>query len=199
MFIDHMGAVFFPGELMFRYIGRIAFPIFAFLLVEGYFHTRDVRRYMLRLGLFAVISEIPYDLAFRETILEFEHQNVFFTLFIGVAMMYALEKSPQWQAKAAEVLLAMWAASLLCSDYRYKGILLIAVSYFLRGRKREEFVLGAGWNFLWNWEIQGYGALASVPIAMYSGQRGRSMKYFFYLFYPLHLAVFYGVARMGLM
>ena len=199
MFIDHMGAVFFPGELMFRYIGRIAFPIFAFLLVEGYFHTRDVRRYMLRLGLFAVISEIPYDLAFRETILEFEHQNVFFTLFIGVAMMYALEKSPQWQAKAAEVLLAMWAASLLCSDYRYKGILLIAVYYFLRGRKREEFVLGAGWNFLWNWEIQWYGALASVPIAMYSGQRGRSMKYFFYLFYPLHLAVFYGVARMGLM
>lgn len=199
MFIDHMGAVFFPGELMFRYIGRMAFPIFAFLLVEGYFHTRDVRRYMLRLGLFAVISEIPYDLAFRETILEFEHQNVFFTLFIGVAMMYALEKSPQWQAKAAEVLLAMWAASLLCSDYRYKGILLIAVYYFLRGRKREEFVLGAGWNFLWNWEIQGYGALASVPIAMYSGQRGRSMKYFFYLFYPLHLAVFYGVARMGLM
>ena len=199
MFIDHIGAGFFPGELMFRYIGRIAFPIFAFLLVEGYFHTRDVRRYMLRLGLFAVISEIPYDLAFRETILEFEHQNVFFTLFIGVAMMYALEKSPQWQAKAAEVLLAMWAASLLCSDYRYKGILLIAVYYFLRGRKREEFVLGAGWNFLWNWEIQGYGALASVPIAMYSGQRGRSMKYFFYLFYPLHLAVFYGVARMGLM
>ena len=66
---------------------------FAFLLVEGYFHTRDVRRYMLRLGLFAVISEIPYDLAFRETILEFEHQNVFFTLFIGVAMMYALEKA----------------------------------------------------------------------------------------------------------
>lgn len=199
MFIDHMGAVFFPGELMFRYIGRIAFPIFAFLLVEGYFHTRDVRRYMLRLGLFAVISEIPYDLAFRETVLEFEHQNVFFTLFIGVAMMYALEKSPQWQAKAAEVLLAMWAASLLCSDYRYKGILLIAVYYFLRGRRREEFMLGAGWNFLWNWEIQGYGALASIPIAMYSGQRGRSMKYFFYLFYPLHLAVFYGMARMELM
>ena len=112
MFIDHMGAVFFPGELMFRYIGRIAFPIFAFLLVEGYFHTRDVRRYMLRLGLFAVISEIPYDLAFRETILEFEHQNVFFTLFIGVAMMYALEKSPQWQANEAEVQMAMRAASL---------------------------------------------------------------------------------------
>ena len=87
MFIDHMGAVFFPGELMFRYIGRIAFPIFAFLLVEGYFHTRDVRRYMLRLGLFAVISEIPYYLAFRETILEFEHQNMFYTLFIGVDIM----------------------------------------------------------------------------------------------------------------
>ena len=92
----------------------------------------------------------------------------------------------------------MWAASLLCSDYRYKGILLIAVYYFLRGRKREEFVLGAGWNFLWNWEIQGYGALASVPIAMYSGQRGRSMKYFFYLFYPLHLLALYGIHHLAL-
>lgn len=199
MFIDHMGAVFFPDKLLFRYVGRIAFPIFAFLLVEGFFHTRDVRKYMCRLGVFAILSEVPYDLAFRGEILEFEHQNVFFALFIGVAMMYALENSSQWQAKAAEVLLAMWAATLLWADYRYKGILLIAVFYFLRDRKKEKFVLGAGWNFLWNWEIQGYGALASVPIAMYSGERGRPMKYFFYLFYPLHLLLFYGIIRTVLM
>ena len=93
MIIDHTGAVLFPGELMFRYIGRISFPIFCFLLTEGFFHTKDVRKYMLRLGIFAVVSEIPYDLAFRGTVLEFEHQNVFFTLFMGVVMMYALEKS----------------------------------------------------------------------------------------------------------
>lgn len=87
MIIDHTGAVLFPDNMTLRYIGRIAFPIFCFLLVEGFFHTRDVRKYMLRLGMFAVISEIPYDLAFRDTVIEFEHQNVFFTLFIGVVMM----------------------------------------------------------------------------------------------------------------
>lgn len=196
MFIDHMGAIFFPEKLIFRYIGRIAFPIFVFLLVEGFYHTRDVRKYMCRLGIFAILSEVPYDLAFREVPLEFGHQNVFFTLFIGVAMMYALENSSGWTVKLSEVLLAMWAATFLCSDYRFKGVFLVSVYYFLHDRKWEKSVLGAGWNFLWNWKIQGYGALASIPIAMYSGKKGRSMKYFFYLFYPLHLLIFYGINRM---
>ena len=78
MIIDHTGAVLFPGDLVFRYIGRISFPVFCFLLVEGFSHTRDMRKYMLRLGVFAVISEIPYDLAFRDTVLEFGHQKCIF-------------------------------------------------------------------------------------------------------------------------
>lgn len=196
MVIDHTGAVLFPEIWLFRYIGRIAFPIFVFLLVEGFFHTRDIRKYMFRLGVFAVLSEIPYDLAFRGEILEFQHQNVFFTLFIGVVMMYALEKNGEWPVKAVEVLLAMWAATFLCSDYRFKGILLIAVYYFLRKRKWEKLVLGAGWNLLWNWKVQGYGVVASVFIAMYNGEKGRSLKYFFYLFYPLHLLVLYGISSI---
>ncbi len=131
MIIDHTGAVLFPGDLVFRYIGRISFPIFCFLLVEGFSHTRDMRKYMLRLGVFAVISEIPYDLAFRDTVLEFGHQNVFFSLFIGVVMMYALEKNAEWPIKVTEVLLAMWVAVFLRTDYGFKGILLISIYYFL--------------------------------------------------------------------
>lgn len=192
MIIDHTGAVLFPGILMFRYIGRISFPIFCFLLAEGFFHTKDVRKYMLRLGMFAVISEIPYDLAFRNTVLEVEHQNVFFTLFVGVVMMYALEMSGEWPVKAVEVVLAMWAASVCCSDYSYKGIMLIAVYYFLRKQRWAKHSAGAAWNLLWG-EIQRYGAFATVFLALYNGEKGPSMKYFFYLFYPAHLLVLYGI------
>ena len=71
MVIDHIGAILYPGDLIFRYIGRIAFPIFCFLLVEGFFHTHDRIQYMIRLGIFAILSEIPYDLAFRDQTLEF--------------------------------------------------------------------------------------------------------------------------------
>ena len=111
-------------------------------------------------------------------------------------MMYALEKSGEWPVKILVVILAMWAATFLYSDYRFKGILLIAIYYFFRKGKWEKLVLGAGWNFVWNWRIQGYGAISSIFIAMYNGEKGRSLKYFFYLFYPLHLLVLYGISSV---
>ncbi len=197
MIIDHTGAVLFPGDLIFRYIGRISFPIFCFLLVEGFSHTRDVRKYMFRLGLFALISEIPYDLAFRNTVFEYEHQNVFFTLFLGVVMMYTLEKSREWPVKAVEVLLAMWFANLLGTDYRFKGIILIAIYYFLRNFKWRKLAAGTVWNLLWG-RIQMYGTMATAFLLFYNGKKGPSMKYFFYLFYPLHLLILYGLHHMTL-
>lgn len=193
MLIDHVGAIFFPEYLIFRYIGRIAFPIFCFLLVEGFFHTRDIRKYMFRLGIFALISEIPYDLAFRGVALEFEKQNVFFTLFIGVALMYALEQCPEWPVKIVEVLLAMWFTVLLCTDYSFKGILLISIYYFFRKYKWLKLGLGAVWSLLWG-EIQRYSILASFLLAAYNGEKGYSFKYFFYVFYPLHLFVLFMIS-----
>ncbi|MGN1168213.1 MAG: TraX family protein [Lachnospiraceae bacterium] len=190
MMIDHIGAIFFPEYLIFRYIGRIAFPIFCFLLVEGFFYTRDIRKYLFRLGLFALISEIPYDLAFRGVVLEFEKQNVFFTLFIGVMMMYALEQCSEWPVKIVEVILSMWFAVFLCTDYSFKGILLIAIYYFFRKYKWLKLGLGAVWSLLWG-EIQRYGIAATILLAAYNGERGRPVKYFFYVFYPLHLLVLY--------
>lgn len=191
MVIDHIGAIFFPEEWMFRYIGRVAFPIFCFLLTEGVYYTHDIRRYMLRLGIFAVISEVPYDLAFHGEILEFEGQNVFFTLFLGVMLLYLLEKGGEWPVKVMEVLLFMWIAVMLKTDYSFKGILLISMFYFLREYRWIRLAGGALWNFLWNNPIQEYGVLSVIPLALYNGERGKSMKYFFYIFYPLHLMILF--------
>lgn len=195
MALDHTGAVLYPSQIWLRCLGRIAFPIFCFLIVEGFFHTHDVRRYMGRLGVFALISEIPYDLAFRGVPLEYDHQNVFFTLLIGIGMMVLLERNREWPVKAVILLLAMWLAVLIRSDYNFRGILLIFVFYIFHESRWLAVTAGGFWNFLYQGVIQKYGVLSVLPLALYIGERGRKMKYFFYIFYPVHLLLLYGISR----
>ena len=195
MALDHTGAVLYPSQIWFRCLGRIAFPIFCFLIVEGFFHTHDVRRYMGRLGVFALISEIPYDLAFRGVPLEYAHQNVFFTLLIGIGMMVLLERNREWPVKAVILLLAMWLAVLIRSDYNFRGVLLIFVFYIFHESRWLAVTAGGLWNFLYQGVIQKYGVLSVLPLALYNGERGRKMKYFFYIFYPAHLLLLYGISR----
>lgn len=195
MALDHTGAVLYPSQIWLRCLGRIAFPIFCFLIVEGFFHTHDVRRYMGRLGVFALISEIPYDLAFRGVPLEYAHQNVFFTLLIGIGMMVLLERNREWPVKAVILLLAMWLAVLIRSDYNFRGVLLIFVFYIFHEYRWLAVTAGGFWNFLYQGVIQKYGVLSVLPLALYNGERGRKMKYFFYIFYPAHLLLLYGISR----
>lgn len=195
MLIDHIGAIIFPAEIGFRLIGRFSFPIFCFLLVEGFYHTRDVRKYMIRLGIFALVSEIPHDLAFRNVFLEFERQNVFFTLLLGIFLMYMLQRTNQVFVRVCYILLAMWAALIAGMSYDYRGILLIMIYYVCRNNVAAKVVLGAAWNFLWT-GVQQFGALASIPIALYNGEKGRSMKYVFYVFYPVHLLILYYISAI---
>lgn len=195
MALDHTGAVLYPSQIWLRCLGRIAFPIFCFLIVEGFFHTHDVRRYMGRLGVFALISEIPYDLAFRGVPLEYAHQNVFFTLLIGIGMMVLLERNREWPVKAVILLLAMWLAVLIRSDYNFRGVLLIFVFYIFHEFRWLAVTAGGFWNFLYQGVIQKYGVLSVLPLALYNGERGRKMKYFFYIFYPAHLLLLYGISR----
>lgn len=195
MALDHTGAVLYPSQIWLRCLGRIAFPIFCFLIVEGFFHTHDVRRYMGRLGVFVLISEIPYDLAFRGVPLEYAHQNVFFTLLIGIGMMVLLERNREWPVKAVILLLAMWLAVLIRSDYNFRGVLLIFVFYIFHESRWLAVTAGGFWNFLYQGVIQKYGVLSVLPLALYNGERGRKMKYFFYIFYPAHLLLLYGISR----
>lgn len=218
MLIDHVGAAvlarliiggsgsefLYQSYLMLRAIGRISFPIFCFLLVEGFEHTRDRKKYALRLFAFALISEVPFDLAFSSKVLEFEHQNVFFTLFIGLITMMAfheVEQKVEWNsivravALVGTMLAGMGLAYLLRTDYDAKGVMCIMALYAFRQIRGAQILAGCiafGW-----WEIEAL--VAFIPIAFYNGKRGWNMKYVFYLFYPLHLLILYVVCvRMGI-
>lgn len=187
-----------------RSIGRIAFPIFCFLLVEGFQKTHSVKKYALRLGIFALISEIPFDLAFNGSILEFSSQNVFFTLFMGLITMAAWDfiSRKKWLSnmvadnyvKAFLVVVSgmcgAYLAEFMHTDYGVSGVMSILVIYLFRKYKVLQAVAGA--LSFW-WELPA--PLAFFPVLCYNGERGLHMKYLFYAFYPVHLLFLFLVCR----
>lgn len=173
--------------LVMRKIGRIAFPIFCFLLVEGFMHTSSRSKYLLRLAIFALISEIPFDLAVQNQLVTWEHCNVFVTLCLGFLAMWALEYFQRKVYLSIPIVLAIaYIANFINCDYDYRGILLIVVLYVFRYYRVLQ-ALGGSLTLYWEWPA----IFAFLPILMYNGKRGRSSKYFFYLFYPTHLLFFY--------
>lgn len=189
MLCDHIGHALFPQYIILRLIGRISFPIFAYVLVEGFFYTRDIKKFLLRLGLLAVLSEIPFDMMASQKFVDFGHQNVFFTLFLSVLAMYFMSKTinPIWQLGIAG--LSMFFANLVHSDYRYIGVLLVLWFYYWRNNvwlKYFGFILIC--MFFFN-KIGIFMALAFIPIYFHSGKQGPKCKWLFYIFYPAHLLV----------
>lgn len=212
MLIDHLGATLFPEQTWMRYVGRIAFPIFCFLIVEGFIHTRDVKKYSIRLLIFALISEIPFDLAFSNKIFDWGHQNVFFTLFLGLLCLIAIEWNTKVSLKVLSVIGAALIATVFVTDYSGAGVLLIVSFYLFRRNKLKmliafflinsillsrlfyiTYLLEA--NKLFEICIQDYAILSMIPIELYNGSRGIKMKWFFYLFYPVHLIIIFLIMR----
>lgn len=194
MLLDHIAAVILTGspELSFtfrntiiilRTVGRISFPIFCFLLVEGFLHTSDRVRYGRRLLAFALLSEIPFDLAFCSRFLEFSYQNVFFTLFAGYVSLCMMERF--WNRSCVKYLFPI-LAGMFCAafhtDYSFWGVLLIFVFYQFYHNLPLRTLAGCLTLY---WEMPAW--FAFFPINCYNGKRGAGMKYFFYAFYPLHL------------
>ncbi len=215
MLIDHYAAVvlgreinllvlnsYKSGEITQRYrdlymvyqvmrnIGRVAFPIFCFLLVEGFLHTKNVKQYTGRLLVFALLSEVPFDLALTGNIISWKYQNVFFTLVISlvvIACMKAFEDRNENYLiclfkQGLVVLAGILLATLLRTDYYGFGVLGVVVLYLFRKDKTKQALAGA-LSFIW--EIPA--PLAFIPVMAYNGKRGLKLKYVFYVFYPLHL------------
>ena len=218
MLCDHLWGTIVPGNDWLTCIGRVCFPIYAFLLVEGYFHTSNLKKYVKRLLLFAVISEIPFNLAMASSVIYPFHQNVLWSFLIALGLIHCNEK-----AKASEKLwiriavgiftiLAGYLLGLITMvDHYHAGILMVLTFYFFHHRNWWDYVGqllclgyinlellgGFGYEVVLFGEIvfltrQGLALLALIPIWLYKGKQGyhsKWWKYFCYAFYPVHLLI----------
>ena len=175
---------------LMRWAGRLSFPIFAFLITEGFIHTHDRRKYGRNLLVFALISEIPWNLEHSGTFF-YNRQNVMFTLLLGFMGLYALEEFADQRTKQAAALLLLFGVSfILKADYGYRGFGLILSLYVLRKNRVLQCIIGiclltSSW----------IGGLAFIPINLYNGKRGfiqsSFAKYLMYAIYPVHMLILY--------
>ena len=190
----------FQLDRVLRFTGRLAFPIFCFLLVEGFLHTHDFKKYALRMLGFALISEGPFDWAFFSGVY-WGHQNVYFTLLLGLLAMKALDTSqtPEGMPALKGILGAaacFLAAALLHCDYDVLGLALILALYMTRKDKRAQCIAGAVFSL-----FEPVAPLAFGLVWFYSGERGGSSKleqWAFYWFYPAHIFVLGVLANLVL-
>ena len=160
-----------------RLIGRLSFPIFSFLIVVGFKHSRSPVRYLIRMVIFAVLSEIPFSLAYG-SLIDPAHQNVMWTFAISLGLLLLLRRFTRhyWL-----VLPAMGLAWLMQTDYHAYGVLMVFYLYVAYDEPHRDIggaVLGL---------YQATAALAFVPIHFFNGEKGRQSRWFFYIFYPAHL------------
>lgn len=207
MLIDHIGAALFPEYIFLRIIGRLAFPLFAWMIALGYMHTKDPINYMKRLGIFALISQIPFNLALKAQSL-----NIFFTLLLGLMAIYFYDKYQKEQndrGKQLSIILPSIIATVLNTDYSAYGIATIFLFYYYR----EDFkkliksqvilnvalislyiilVILGGASFELGGIIQVFSLFSLIIIKYYNEKQGfKKYKYAFYAFYPVHLLVIY--------
>lgn len=219
MLADHIAAVVLiplgaPAGLSFalRAFGRLAFPLYCFLLVEGFVHTHSRRKYALRLGLFALLSEIPFDLAFNSCVLEPADNNVFFTLLLGFLLLWATEtlrrafsrrSSPHSASSLPAALLgpslalllaaAYGLAWLLRADYGFSGVLCVLFLWLLREYPSLGLLSCTVVLVYFYGTFSFFALLAIPPVLLYGGQKGPGRKYAFYFFYSLHLLALYAI------
>ena len=223
MLCDHLWGTIVPGNEWLTCVGRLAFPIFAFLTVEGYFHTKNLKKYVLRLLVSAILSEIPFDLMVGSRVFYPIHQNVLWTFLISIGLIHMNQQvkgKKLWlriSVGVSSVALGMVLGLATFVDYHHAGVLMVLLFYFFRGEKwwcyigqivglwyiNAEVLGGYGYEFqLWGSTVflarQELATLALIPLWFYRGKQGYYapwLKWVYYGFYPLHLLLL-GLAKM---
>ncbi len=216
MLTDHVGAILLPEVPALRCVGRLAFPLFAFFIVEGYAHTRDFGRYFRRLAILAVVSEIPFNLE-NGTVFDPARQNVLWTFCLALLTLRGLEALGRergfgrWAGCGLVLAAGFAAGELLRTDYGGWGVVTVALLYLCRSGKYAKL-----WLLLAMAAVNGLGmgsltmpvfggempiqifAVAALPVIwLYNGQAGpRGLRRAFYVFYPAHLLVLEGIRTL---
>ena len=198
MFLDHLARIIFPDLYILKVIGRLAFILYAFLLVEGFIHTRNKGKYLFRLLIFAIFSEIPYDWAFSNSLYDPFRQNVFFTLSAGLISLCIIDsKKISSDVKILLIACLVTASNLFYFDYLYLGVLQVICFYVFRSNKLKQFLTVGILNVFYMFRIstQAAAILGFVPIYLYNGERGKKTELLYYIFYPAHLLIYWIVKR----
>lgn len=220
MLLDHLWATVWSVP-WFTAVGRLAFPIFAFQIAEGFFHTSDRRRYMKRMLLFALVSEIPFNLVVADSLVYPFHQNVMFTFLIALLLMQWMERYRDSKGKFLAVSavcagLAFLLGLLTFVDYNHYGVFIVLLFYWTHGLRYGKLIQLVGLIYIFDamaglvltaelfgrsfaFGQQMLGVFALVPIWLYDGRQGyhsKPVQYACYAFYPAHLLVLYLLSRL---
>ena len=202
MTLDHIGVQMFPGVLWLRIVGRLAFPIYAYMIAEGCAHTRNRRKYLLQMAGLALLCQLVYFFAMGSLF-----QCILVTFTLSILLIYACDTGSRPLTALALLGVAFGTVALprllpgtdFAIDYGFFGV-LVPVAAYLGKTHREKLLFTAGALVALAWSVGGiqwYSLAALLPLALYSGQRGkRRIKWLFYLYYPLHLAAIYGISLL---
>jgi len=202
MLIDHIGLLFYD-ETILRIIGRISFPIFAYQASLSYRYTKNIKKHFIKLSIFAIISQIPYYLMTKEIGFHF---NILFTILLGQLSIYLYNKFNNLFDKILYLLLICILGICLRVEYSCIGILTIFFFYQYKDNKIKSylsfiilFTIYYLIYYIFNKEINNIylliGTISSlIPISLYNNKEGIKLKYFFYIFYPLHMIILYLIA-----
>ncbi len=208
MLCDHFSDAFFGGITFLNYIGRFSFTIFAFQIAQGYIHTHNIKKYIARLSIFALISQIPYMLFYNIVFNKIFVVNVIFTLLFGLLVILIYDKYNKFVGICS--LLALGMLAEVCNfDYGFYGVFIVFMFYLLQNKKIYMtiiFILSViakygisliKYNIPFYYLFLGntysmcvyFTCLSIIPILFYNGKKGKDVKYLFYVFYPLHLFI----------